>query len=666
MSNAIHCPECGVEFELTDVMRAELESDVKKQVESEVRVRLKDKDAELEKARNALALAASSEAALRKEQRELEDAKRAVERDVERRLADELKKIRKAEGDAAREKYAREAEEVVRAKQNELAEAQAKLAKAAANEAAILKKQRELEERERQASVEIEQRLADEAKKIRGEAQKAAEAKYAREAEEKVRAAAQELAETRTKLAEAAKQQAAVARKERELEERAQKLTIDTEARIADEAKKVRAEAQKAAEAKFAREAEEKVRLKDQELADVQTKLGEATKAQATLLKKEREVEERARQLEVEVEKKIAEEARRAHEAAAKTADEKVATVLEQQKLVDEQHRLQIEGMQKMISDLKRRAEQGSQQLQGEAQEVVLRDLLVSTFDDDDIEDVAHGARGADALQKVRGATAGGGASLDCGSILWESKRTKAWSDEWLAKARDDQRAAGAAIAIIVTQAMPADIKGFGLKDGVWVCAWPHATALGAAMRAGLVEVALARRASEGRGEKMQMLYDYLTGNEFRNRVGGFVDAFKEMQEQLDKEKRAMLVSWQRREKLMSRAQQNVAAFYGDLQGIAGRQLRDLPTLALEEPSTDALPELAESDEKLEEIFFGLLPADGTNTGNGSLFDAFREQAVTELGVIVTEDDYVRCKDVLLAKGRIRRGKGKGGSVSRG
>jgi hypothetical protein len=173
--------------------------------------------------------------------------------------------------------------------------------------------------------------------------------------------------------------------------------------------------------------------------------------------------------------------------------------------------------------------------------------------------------------------TVRGGNRRDGSCIVWESKRTRAWSDGWLSKVRDDQREAGAACAVIVTQVLPADIRSFGLKEGVWVRAPPYAGALGAALRGGLLEVAVAKRAAEGSGQKMQLLYDYMTGTEFRNRVGGLIEAFVEMQEDLTSEKRTMLTRWNRRGKIVDRALDNITALCGDLQGIAGRQLGDRP-----------------------------------------------------------------------------------------
>jgi hypothetical protein len=336
---------------------------------------------------------------------------------------------------------------------------------------------------------------------------------------------------------------------------------------------------------RYAREADDRVRLKDEELAEARSKLATARAKETELLKKQRELAEREAARELEVELKVGEELRRIRGQDAAVAQQRSDLEASKQRVRDEEHRQQLEGMQKHIEELQRRAHQGSQQAQGEAQEVVLRDLLAQAFPLDDVVEVPKGMNGADLIQRVRG-----GDGRDCGGILWESKRTKAWSDSWLAKLRDDVRVADAGCAVIVTQALPQDIRHFGLRGGVWICAWPYASALGAILRAGLVEVAMARRVAEGRGEKMQMLYDYLTGTEFRNRVGGFVEAFKEMQEELDRERRAMMTTWKRRERLMERALNNVTAFYGDLQGIAGQGLEDLPSLALDDSRQLVLP----------------------------------------------------------------------------
>jgi len=399
-----------------------------------------------------------------------------------------------------------------------------------------------------------------------------------------------QFAEMRARLAAAATKEADLLKQQRELDERTQRLELDVERRLAEQTKRIREQAAKAAEERVSRDADDRVRAKEEELLDARSKLTAAASREADLLKKQREVAERQRDLEVDVERRLAEAAVKIEEQATSRMQKRMEIEHDQQKLREEEHRLQIDGLQKTIGELQRRVQQGSQQTQGEAQEIVLRDVLADAFPTDLVEDVGKGVCGADVLHHVRAPD--GGAT---GAIVWESKRTKAWSDGWLPKLRDDQRAAGAACAVVVTQAMPPDVRHFGLKEGVWVCAPSYAVALGGVLRGSLIEVALAKRRAEGSGQKMQLVYEYLTGVEFRNRVEGLLEAYVEMREDLESEKRAMQARWKRRQRFIERAVENVTAFYGDLQGIAGRQLPGLPSLGLE--PTPALPEARYEDE---------------------------------------------------------------------
>jgi hypothetical protein len=612
MGNTIHCPKCGCEFELSALVRAQLEGEVRVGMQSDFERRLRAADA-------------AASARLQQTEQELETARSRVSEAAER-------------------------------------------------EAELMKREREVEHREREAVLDVQRQVAEEAKRIREQEAKAAEERFAREADERVRQKDEELAEVRAKLGDVAAKEAELLKKGRELEELRRDAALEVQRQVAEEAKRIREQEAKAAHERFAREADERVREKDHELAEARAKLGDVANKEAALLKKERELEELRRDAALDVQRQVAEEAKQIRDQEAKRAEQRADLERDQQRLRDEEHRQQIDGLQRTISDLSRRLQQGSQQAQGEAQEVVLRDMLEKEFTRDSIEDVPKGVLGADVLHRVRA-----GDGRHCGSIVWESKRTKAWSDDWLPKLRDDQRAAGAECAVIVSQVLPAHVRHFALVDGVWVCGWPYAIALGAALCVGLVDVATARQVAEGRGEKMQMLFDYLTGTEFRLRVEGFVEAFREMDEDLESEKRAMLTRWNRRGRLLQRARDNITAFYGDLRGIAGRQLRDLPALSLE--PMRALPEHAaedgdgedfsdvggarSGDEVLKELLFRLVPEDGATAGNGSLTERFIERALLDLNVHATANDYGRCKGALLAEGRIRKGKGKGGSVCR-
>ena len=235
-----------------------------------------------------------------------------------------------------------------------------------------------------------------------------------------------------------------------------------------------------------------------------------------------------------------------------------------------------ITSMQKQIEDLKRRAEQGSQQLQGEVQELELEALLRAKFPRDIIEPVPKGEHGGDILQRVVGPH-----GQSCGTILWESKRTKNWSDTWLPKLREDQRAAKAEIAVIVSQTLPKDVDSFDLIEGVWVTHPRASLPVAMTLRQTLIEVAATRKTTEGQQTKTEMVYEYLTGPRFRQRVQAIVEAFSSMQEDLDKERKVITKQWAKRDEQINRVMQATVGMYGDLQGIAGKTLQEIEGLEL-------------------------------------------------------------------------------------
>jgi hypothetical protein len=368
-----------------------------------------------------------------------------------------------------------------------------------------------------------------------------------------------------------------------------EKALLKEKASIEDQvAEKIRQErtkivAEEAKKAKLALASD--IEQKSKELRDLQDilkqrdeKLAEAQKTQAELMRKQRELDDAKRELDLTVEKKIQEGLGAAREQAQKEAEEKLnLKVMEKEQT--------ITSMQKQIEELKRRAEQGSQQLQGEVQELILEDLLKTKFLHDTIEPVPKGEHGGDILHRVCGLL-----GQHCGTILWESKRTKNWSDGWLSKLRDDQRTAKAEVAVIVTQALPKGVETFELIDGVWVVHPRAALPVAVTLRHTLIEVASARKATEGQDSKMEMVYQYLTGPRFRQRVHAIVEAFSTMQEDLDREKKAITKQWAKREEQIARVMQATVGMYGDLQGIAGKSLQEIQGLgfpALEDGTTE-------------------------------------------------------------------------------
>jgi len=298
-------------------------------------------------------------------------------------------------------------------------------------------------------------------------------------------------------------------------------------------------------------------------------KLAEAQKAQADLIRKQRELDDAKRELELTVEKRI-------QEGLAATRDQARKEVEEQQRLKVAEKEQTILAMQKQIEELKRRAEQGSQQLQGEVQELELENLLRTKFPFDAIEPVPKGEFGGDVIQRVIGS---GG--QPCGTILWESKRTKNWSDGWLTKLREDQRTAKAEIAVIVSHILPKGVESFDVVDGVWVTSPRTAMPVAVVLRQSLMEIAMARQSSDGQQTKTEMVYQYLTGPRFRHRMEAIVEAFSTMQEDLAAEKKAIQRQWAKREIQLSNVLQSTAGLYGDLQGIAGKSLQEIEGLSL-------------------------------------------------------------------------------------
>jgi hypothetical protein len=312
-------------------------------------------------------------------------------------------------------------------------------------------------------------------------------------------------------------------------------------------------------------------------------KLAEAQKAQADLIRKQRELDDAKRELDLTIEKRVQAGITATREQAKKEADE--ASKL---KLMEAEQT--ISAMQKQIEELKRKAEQGSQQLQGEVQELELEALLSAKFPMDQIQPVPKGEYGGDVLQRVTSPL-----GQACGTILWESKRTKNWSDGWLVKLREDQRQAKAEIAIIVSQALPKDVETFDLIDEVWVAHPKTAIPMAMALRQSLMEVTAARKATEGQQTKMEMVYDYLMGPRFRQRVQAIVEAFSTMQEDLDKERKVITKQWAKREEQIGRVMQATVGMYGDLQGIAGKTLQEIEGLELK--ALDAPTERKASDD---------------------------------------------------------------------
>jgi len=308
------------------------------------------------------------------------------------------------------------------------------------------------------------------------------------------------------------------------------------------------------------KEKEAEMKILEEQIKEKDQKLSKAN-AEALQLRLERQNFEAAkRDFELEKQRQMDEERKKITEEAGKRAAE------EQQYYIAQLNK-KLSDASKVNEDLKRKLEQGSQQTQGEVLELELEDVLKAEFSHDEIIPVPKGINGADIIQKVCDR-----AGRTCGQIVWESKKTKTWSESWVQKLKDDQRAIKAELAVIVSAVLPDDVKGFAFRDGIWICDIKLAVALASALRINLESVTRERAMSVGKNEKMETLYAYLTGVEFKQRVEAIVEAFSEMQDGLNKERKLFEANWAKREKQIQKVISNTVGMYGDLSGLATMQ----------------------------------------------------------------------------------------------
>lgn len=273
---------------------------------------------------------------------------------------------------------------------------------------------------------------------------------------------------------------------------------------------------------------------------------------------------------ELEMKKKIADEEEKIRQDVRKKT-------IEEHALKDREKDKKLSDTLKQVEELKKKMQQGSQQMQGEVMELELEELLKKEFPSDEIEEVKKGQRGADILQTVMDKKA-----RNCGTILWESKNAK-WQNDWIVKLKEDQRKAKADLSVLVITDPPEDLENFKYKDGVWIVLREMVVPLALALRFDLVRVNYERLVNVGRNEKTEILFQYITSTEFKQRVEAIVEAFGGLQDEMEREKRWFQTKWARQEKQLRKVIDNTQGMYGDLQGVVGKSLPDIKTLQLEE-----------------------------------------------------------------------------------
>ncbi len=442
-------------------------------------------------------------------------------------------------------------------------------------------KEKTISESEKMLAKEV----AEQTEKARVELEKEIKLKLSREKDSEINALAEELKLKEKSLAEVRQTELNLRREKTKFEDEKQAFKLEKQRQIDQEREKIKSDALKTFEIEQQaknRDKEEEIKLLNEQLEANKKQLEETRAAELELRKSKIDLENDKRAFELEKQRQLDTERNKIREDAQKKAEEDMhLKILEKEK--------QLQDAMKANLELQRKLQQGSQQTQGEVLELELEELLRSWFTYDTIESVPKGINGADVIQKVIS-----NSGQQCGSIAWELKHTKAWSEQWVSKLKEDQRKINADVAVIVTEILPKGIKNFAYRDGVWITDQNSVFGLATALRIQLTQATTIKLASVGKNEKMEVLYGYLSGTEFRHKVEAIVEAFVGMKQDLERERRAMIRIWAKREKQIEQVVTNTAGMYGDVQGLLGTAIQ--PIAALEAGS-----DLIEEDEEIKD-----------------------------------------------------------------
>ncbi|HEV3326328.1 MAG TPA: DUF2130 domain-containing protein [Puia sp.] len=386
------------------------------------------------------------------------------------------------------------------------------------------------------------------------------------------------------------KKQDEFARREKEWLQQSQQQEAVFAGKLEEERRRIQTATEQSLRKSITGDFEHKLRLLEDAHKDNEEKLRASRQRELEFLKKEQELQTKEAELELSVQRLLQEERGKLSEEIRQLEGQKIAAretefqlrLKELEKQLDDQKKLAAE-MERRAEEMKRKAEQGSMQLQGEAQELALEELLRATFPFDSIGEVGKGVRGADCIQTVRNTL-----GQECGKIIYESKRTQSFSPDWVEKLKADMRNQGALVAVIVTQTMPKDMESFGEKNGVWICSFAEVRALSYVLRDGVIRIFNATKSQQNKGDKMHLLYDYLTSSEFSEQWAAIREGFLSMRQSIQRERDTMERLWKAREKQLEKVLLNAAHVRGSIDGIAGKDAIDINLV--EDSDDDLLP----------------------------------------------------------------------------
>jgi hypothetical protein len=358
------------------------------------------------------------------------------------------------------------------------------------------------------------------------------------------------------------------------LQQELQAKDIELNKRLNEEKQKLQKELQESIRKTVSADYENQLKLLQQTTSDNEEKLKEARKKELEFLQREQQLKNKEAELELSLQKKLLEERERISIEIRKIEEQKIQHLEADFKMKLAEKEKQLEDQKKLAEEMKRKAEQGSMQLQGEVQELLLENILQNTFPFDKIIPVGKGVRGADCIQTICNPF-----GQDCGKIIYESKRTNNFSMDWIEKLKHDMRSLGADIAVIVTQTLPKDMERFGEKDGVYICTFEEVRSLATVLRLSILKTFQITKSQENKGDKMHMLYDYLTSTEFNEQWKAIREGFMSMRLSIQKERDAMEKLWKAREKQLEKVLLNAAHIKGSVEGIAGADAVNLNLL---------------------------------------------------------------------------------------
>ncbi|MDO8573628.1 MAG: DUF2130 domain-containing protein [Candidatus Daviesbacteria bacterium] len=289
------------------------------------------------------------------------------------------------------------------------------------------------------------------------------------------------------------------------------------------------------------------------------------------LRKKTQELEEKEKNLELEKERQIDEERKKIREKTELEMEEKYH-------LKEKEYEQNMAAMKKSLEDAQRKANQGSQQMQGEVLELELEEILKREFPIDDILPVGKGIKGADVVQVIKDKI-----GKEAGKIVWESKRTKAFGGDWIEKLKEDMRREKAEIAVLVSSVLPADINIFGFKEGVYITSFESFLSIARILRKSIIDLSVTKSLSVGKNEKIEALYSYITSSEFAHKIESMLDTFSKMKSTLDKERQVMESHWAQREKQIEVLQKNTLNIHGSFSGLIDKPLTQIESIEFEE-----------------------------------------------------------------------------------